>query len=56
METAGAKIRETVSQREKKKRRNWGKMITNFMAFGGFLLAIAIIFGILIFFSYLFKW
>ncbi len=56
METAIEESRETALRGEQKKKRNWGKIISNSMAFGGFLVAIAVIFGILIFFSYLFKW
>jgi hypothetical protein len=55
METAVKEQKETTIKDERKGKRKWGSLILNFLMYGGWLLVIAVILGIVILISVLSK-
>jgi hypothetical protein len=53
METAIKEEREGAVQEEKKGKRKWGKFIFNFLIYGGWLLVIVVILGVVVLISVL---
>jgi hypothetical protein len=55
METAVKEQKEATIGKERKGKRKWGSLILNFLMYGGWLLVIAVILGIVILISVLSK-
>lgn len=55
MEAAIKEKKETTIREEKKGKRNWGSLIFHFLAYGGWLLVVVVVLGIIILISVLSK-
>jgi len=55
MEVTNKEKEETTIKEEKKGKRKWGSLIFNFLAYGGWLLVVLVVLGIIVLISVLSK-